>query len=602
MSKRNDEELEQMELGLNHMEIQPKIDHNESVPINRLPVELFCMILDHLGRDDLFTYESVCKKWCSYIKTAVNQRLVIAKRPKLQPRHWFFSNTLYPPRSVMVVDTLDVQLIESSFMFSLKQLKICDPRVEADKYLETDPLVQRVEFLNQLVNLEVLEVSKISCDYDYDNGDYDDNDDYGDYSEKTEQLTLRLPHLKHLAIHYQHYFDLLLDCPKLVAFKTKTVGYYYAENNLPVDFLHPLSITHLFLDQYSNYPNFEKLTNLEHLSVSGFDTENEEVLKEYAKKIFEKFPNLNAISLRPDKSSYRMAREAFVHLLKERTALRREQVILNFYGIRIDEEAQLERQPEANGKSYGEFLRFLSGLYMKNHSQLSASELKWVRELDYSGLFDNPSEYVQKDREKVLLELARKLDRVEVIRVSSEVLDEDHLIAFIGQFKHFNSLKVGKEAVQLGELFYRKLAATCSNAYLMIEMDPGNGFNNFDFAFQFKNLVGLRLLYYDANDEFVRLLFDHFDVFQFEHNVKRDRVRITKRSRTRFEFSVHSGHCEVFDNLDQLLRKVNKYCRENYGKYHSCDCGCGDCYCPDDSYSYNLHKDNFSGTEFFDFA
>ena len=208
MSKINDEELEQVELSLNHMEIQPKIDHNETVPINRLPVELFCMIVEYLGRDDLLTYESVCKKWCSYIKAAVNQRLVIAKRPKLQPRHWFFSNTLCSPRSVMVVKT-DEQLFASSFMFSLKHLKVCDPGVEADEYEGINPLV-RVEFLNQLVNLEVLEVSQISGYYE-------------------EQLTIRLPHLKQLAINHYHYIDLLLlDCPKLVAFKTKGMVLLYA--------------------------------------------------------------------------------------------------------------------------------------------------------------------------------------------------------------------------------------------------------------------------------------------------------------------------------------------------------------------------------------
>ena len=580
MSKRSDEELEQVELSLNHMEIQSNTDHNETVPINRLPIELFCMILDHFGLDDLFTCESVCKKWRSYIKTAVNQRLVIARRPKLQPRHWFFSNTLCPPRSVMVTDKLDVQLIESSFMFSLKQLKVCDPFVEADYYLEIYPLVG-VEFLNKLVNLEVLEVSKIS-------GYYND------------PLTIRLPNLKQLTINENRYFDLLLDCPKLVALKAiETPWYYYGDEERPLDFLHPLSITHLYLDQYStNNSNFEKLTNLEHLSVTSFfDTEEEETPREYAKSIFGKFPNLKAISIRPNKSSYPMARETFVHLLKERTSLRRE-VILNFYGIRIDEEAQLERQPEANDESYGKFFHFLSRLYMNNHSKLCASELKSVRELDYSGLLDNSRlpAYARRDHEKVLVELARKLDRVEVVRVSGGVPDEDHLIGFIGQFKHFNTLKVGKEAVQLRESFYQKLAATCSNAYLMIEMDPGNGFNNFDFAFQFKNLVGLRLLNYDANDEFVRRLFDHFDVFQFEHQVKRDRVSITKRSGTRFEFSVHSGHCEVFDNLDELLQKVNKYCRESYyDEEHEHDCSCEFCYCPGSSYSSNLHKECFDG-------
>ena len=86
MSKKSDEELDKMELSLKCIKIrQRRTDHNETVPIHRLPIELFCMILEYLGRDNLFVYESVCKKWCYYVKGALNQRL---------PRHWFFSNTL----------------------------------------------------------------------------------------------------------------------------------------------------------------------------------------------------------------------------------------------------------------------------------------------------------------------------------------------------------------------------------------------------------------------------------------------------------------------------------------------------------------------------
>lgn len=482
----------------------------------------------------------------------------------------------------MVTDTLDVQLVESSFMFSLKQLKICDPFVEGDDNGE-DISSPGVEFINRLVNLEVLEVSQIDGGFRY-----------------GEQPTIRLPHLKHLAISHYHDFHLLLDCHKLVSFKTKMISVYCSQDSQTVNFLYPLSVTHLYLSEFSNLENLEKLKNLEYLNVSGFYVRKyngeEKTAKEYPKEIIANFPNLKAISLRHDTSSYSsysMGRDIFVNLLKERNALQREQIALTFFGIQIDAEAPLVHQPEAYRQSYGKFLHFLSQLYMSNHSKLCEPELKRVRELDYSGLLA----YSRKDRAEVLLELIQKLDRIKRIRVSSVVHDEDRLIEFIKQFKQFNSLKVHKEASQLGASFYRKLAATCSSPWLTIKMEPQDSFTNFDFVFKFKNLVGLKTRKYDAGDEFVRRLFDHFDVFQFEHNVGDDDVKITKRSKTRFEFSVHSGHLKVFDNLDELLQKVNKYCRHPrrfYKDYHlhRCDCSCAEfVYCPNDSYSYNLSKE-----------
>ena len=104
-----------------------------------------------------------------------------------------------------------------------------------------------------------------------------------------------------------------------------------------------------------------------------------------------------------------------------------------------------------------------------------------------------------------------------------------------------------------------------------------------------------KIRHHDAGDHFVRRLFDHFEVFEFEHEVaanhmKSDRVTITKKSNSKFEFSVTPKFCEVFSDLDPILAKVNKCCRDYYNESHRHNCGCEFDYCPKHSYTENLLK------------
>ena len=122
------ESLDKMEVSFKRLKIQQeRTRHNEAVPINRLLVEMFSIILSHLDRGDLFVYESVCTKWSHFVKLLAGERLVISKwKPKTRPQPWLFLNRLYLPSSVMVRADFAVKLIENSFMFNLRQLKICD--------------------------------------------------------------------------------------------------------------------------------------------------------------------------------------------------------------------------------------------------------------------------------------------------------------------------------------------------------------------------------------------------------------------------------------------------------------------------------------------
>lgn len=202
MSKKSDDTMEKMEISLKKMEIsQRKTDYNETVPINRLPIEVFYMLLEYLDLGEMFQIESVCKKWNYFVKSFVGKKLMIAKTGKLKHRQWFFLDEPSALKSVMVKNQLEIEPITSSFLFNLKQLKISDPLCDEQDY---DMLFGNMELLNRMVNLEVLEMSVIR-------------------KVGAGEQTIKLPNLKHLAVNHP-YVELVIDCPKLVSFKTKDDG------------------------------------------------------------------------------------------------------------------------------------------------------------------------------------------------------------------------------------------------------------------------------------------------------------------------------------------------------------------------------------------
>ena len=70
-----------------------------------------------------------------------------------------------------------------------------------------------------------------------------------DVEYEKDQMTIKLSNSKHLALNHFNR-NLQLDCPQLISFKTKTntktptLRCYWYEYQV-VQFLHPLSVTHL---------------------------------------------------------------------------------------------------------------------------------------------------------------------------------------------------------------------------------------------------------------------------------------------------------------------------------------------------------------------
>lgn len=536
-----------------------KAEHNQTLRINRLPVELFCCILEHVDRSELFEIESVCQRWAYFVKAFVGQRLVISKQTKVRPRHWFYRedynrcNYSSPPHSVMVRSNLNVQL-ERSFLISLKQLKICNPTIKNKRQSElqtSNILLNNLKFLNRLTALEVLEVSQMHvsrnqwCEW--------------------KQSTIRLPNLKHLAISRVRFQNLLLDCPQLMSFRTKDVLGKYGQ----VDFAHPDSILHLHLDKYSTQEDFGKLKSLQYLSITDFFYHKDKE-KDHANRIFSNFPNLKEISF------WSSNKEDFLKLLKEKRAFAREEVELTYCGIFVDNEKHLEHIENQHDLK----------LYTGNYQRLCESELKWIERIDYF------------EHAEVLTDFHEKFKNVKEIQVQVPIDDEDRLVKFIGQFKRLESLRIQKKAL-LGESFFRKLADRCSSVrYLAIWLKPHDALTDFEFLFQFQHLASLTVHKRDLDDQLVRRLFDQFEAFELKYSAVNkeydriyDNIKITRAHKgAQFEFNVCSGHLERFDDLDELLRHIEAGCRNPFDEEHECDCECEFFFCHSDSYADNYLK------------
>ena len=551
MPKTDDNDVNELRGSLKMLEIHQKAEHNETVPINRLPVELFCMLLEYLDRSQLFEYESVCKKWTYFVAAFVRQKLVISRENKVRPRHWFYLDERCLPTAVMVRADLNVEPVENSFWFDLRQLKICNSSAKHCSFKAQKPLLNDLLLINRLTSLEVLEVSQLP------------------------DGTISLPKLRYLAIHntYSNYKPIFIDCPKLLSFKTKMTFY----GSLNFEFSHPKSITHLYLDLYADQDTLPKFTSLRYLSMRGFDHDYG-TKEDYARSIFINFPKLKKISLRPGRLGagnphFRL----FIGLLEEKQALGREDVALLFCGVTIESGIEFDCLYPV---PYNKHHRLLPKFYLENYSRLRMMELRWIQVIHYAEL-DFPEDFHEKFR------------YVREIRVNSQVADEDRLIEFIGEFKRLESLGI-KKVAQLGATFYKKLASCSSIPYLAIWMESQIGLRHFDFLLDFEHLVCFTILKEDIRDQIVWILFDHFEIFEINYYVeeKEDNIKIRRpRIDADFEFSVCPGHLETFDHLHRLLNLIESECRTSeFDDSHSCDCSCEFQNCPNDSYKINYEK------------
>lgn len=568
---------------------QLESEYNESLAINRLLAAVSQSVFKWMTPNDLLLCEQVCQAWAAHVAALHFEKLVIAKRlrhhpkinrtSKIRPRKWFFSGEDEQcfPSSPMLLANCKVQL-RNSFMLRLRQLKICDKslRLFDEKKLD-QPLLIDAKFVNNFVNLEVLEISRV--EFDLDN-------------------TLRLPELKYLAIG-QAMSNTVIDCPKLSHYRHKADNYQGS-----VRFAHPESVTHLYAITVKR--EYETFKNLQYMCLisTGFHGEGS-YAKYQAIDFLGSYRALKQLSLRPaQQQDYKNNRGSFLQLLKQKRIFKRDDLTLIFYGIRLENAAQLENRNE-------DVCSMLSKLYIRNCTKLCENELLWIRSLNYTAMM----KAAMQRPIKIPLDVHRKLFNVRQMVLCGPPNDEEHFFRFVAGFKRLVTFRFEEKLPS--EQFFERLAVQCaSNWYVELEFvfdsekkveeeeeeeeqndsakndeeqegDPGkqdkepgspdkqdeeqNDFAKLDFILKFINLASLKANR-DFENAFIKQLFDRFDTFELHFRIKSSTsveiVRKSRRSAYEYicktnEYTSRANECKQFDSLDDLLDEIDKKFERN---------------------------------------
>ena len=447
-----------------------KSRYNETLAINRLPLEVICLILKRLDYCDLLACEQACEQWNYFVKALRQTRLEIVKKlrvnyktTKIQPRKWFFLDSeLQVPSKAMRMKDLNFEVPENSFLTRLKYLRICDPKLRHSCPHNVDaPLLDDVKFLNRLVSLEMLEISRMLFH---------------------EDCTLSLPNLKYLAIHHPG-SDLIVNCPKLTSFQTKE---RIKASDKAIKFLFPETITHVYLNSYAT--GFEECKNLQYLSMNSSNFSNKSQEPEYSTThLLSSFPKLTEISLRPG-TNYKSNRKSFLELLTKKQQLGRKYLKLIFYGIRLNDPNQLEVRNRKNN-CYIEVYDNLIVELIRNWTNACEKELKWIEDLDYGELM----ECVGQQADRIPTDIHEKLCGVEQFNICDKVENEDHLMEFIKGFSKNLRLIYFPTKLLPNEHFFERLAESCASSPHLDLRFYGNEKRvlNYEFILNFKNLIGM---------------------------------------------------------------------------------------------------------------
>ena len=492
-----------------HNEInQLKSEFNELSAINRLPIELQCMIFGQLDVKDLFSCELVCKRWQQIVLHGLNVRkLVIIRRMKQRPRTWYYSDERCAPNRMILRSDLNFNVLESSFLFGIKQLKICNT---SDGHIRP-MLVTDTNFINRLTSLEVLEIKR------FEKG----------WSNPEQWHIITLPNLQHLTIEHLS-CRIKLNTPNLVSYQSACLN-----NN--VNFIYPLKITRLCVGRRYK----ERFIQLDPLCLAMFknlDTLCVDVSEcwSYLKKRFFDHLELKELQIYPRFADTDKVRLCLAQLLALKQQPGRTSMRILFAGVPIEHIEQLADY-DLNGPN---MVRF----HLCNYSKLHANNLRWLNELDYSGLV----ECVQKRIVDALpSDFHRKFGQVKRVVVRSAPQRPEHLIGFLKEFRNLQALAV---LTPLDKTLFARLATECLQIWSLEVQNEGKR-QNVDFIFKFRNLYHFSVDF-PLKPNFIRKTFTAFECFRLDHGSVDygDIETILKRK--------HGQRIEVFDpNLEDWRKE-----------------------------------------------
>lgn len=511
---------------------QLKYELNGQIGINRFPFELMNMILKRLKLRDLFACGSVCGHWNAFVKAYLAE-LVISELKGLKPIRWKFSNQICSPESTIIRHDLHFDDLTNSFLIGLKRLKIINCKsVHSKSSQKYNPIrmLSDLHFVNQLVNLQILEVSSIEFEV---------------------EATLSLSELRTLVLSHLG-SRLKLSTPQLSNYRGKSLEL--------VEFVYKEKVTHLWLDEY--HEDCEQLPNLEYLCLKGNCVSNYNgFLADHA--------SLKILSIRPDfrlldRDYYHDAKSDALDVLEQKELLKREDFQLILFGV------QLELEQIDPAYEYNEFI--LAEWHIKHYSALCSNELRWVKRVHLSSLWqclnDGRIDAIPSD-------FYEQFGHVEQIVLHYNCLDNEEQIEALKKFKQFNSLIVQRDSpgdeIDFEEIDFDQIAGEFPQIRSLSMLDVQEcDLNSLDFVFRFKKL---RKLVSDSyyTDHFVARLFDEFEAFTVVFKEAGTDLMVTRSSEdSSMELWQNKsnepvpnwtlfGDFDDIEDLDEAIRKLGYY-------------------------------------------
>lgn len=493
---------------------------NELSAINRLPIELQCMLFGQLGVENLIRCEFVCKRWQQIVHGLNVQKLVIAKRMQRRPRAWRHSGERCAPNSVVLRSDLNFNALKSSFLFGIKQLKICNSSDDHGRP-EAVPLITDTNFINRLTSLEVLEIKRFG------GTTHTSNLPFHIDRNSRDQHTLTLPNLQHLTIEFLH-CRIKLNTPSLVSYRTVHL-------NANANFIFPLKITRLFVDGNQGMEMFRSLSSL-CLNAEAVCFSDHGELK---KRFFDHF-QLKELQIRPKLADYGKFRRCLAELLALKQRFGRTSMRILFAGVPIERMEQLADY-ELDRESMARF-------HLRNYSQLHANDLRWLNAVHYSKLIECVRDGVV---DALPSDFHQKFDQVKKVIVSGQPQRLEHLIGFLKQFRNLQALKV---LTPLDEAAYARLAADCPQIW-SLEVKNVRERQSVDFIFKFPNLHSFSTDLQLRSDS-IRKVFAGFESFQLAYNRPYEGQVILKRKHGQRieEFPYEEKELnDIFNDLEDYL-------------------------------------------------
>ena len=255
---------------------------------------------------------------------------------------------------------------------------------------------------------------------------------------------------------------------------------------------------------------------------------------------------------------YKEEEKQILEILKEKHTLGRNDLMIVFYSIRLEDASQLYGfEPREEGKSYD-----IIELQMKNYDKL-VGDLSYMNDMNFFDLLSYTNNEIPSD-------FHEKYTNIKTVRIN-QYLSGMELI-----WKLFKFCQSSKGLVNLifeGSMrrprFFKAMAPLVPQIKMLSIAEFK--FMNFDFIFEFKKLRSLAIFAQDIPVRVIKKVFEKFDEFKlFNHTLQGSLCmeKMWSKEKGIYEFAMSSEFGrgkKKFDSLEPMIEEIKKV-RKAYGK------------------------------------